>query len=290
MIVEIQDFPVEKEEKKHSPFSASGSERWEECPGEPHLSKGIIDRGNIYTIEGTKAHGVLERIMRAAMRAGYHHVEKVIAPPTLDRQMVGYGREAANFILALGHKLTAEVMVETRVHLKFIHPEMFGTFDGAVIDHFGTLHVFDYKYGRGHAVHPKENLQMIFYGIGLAHLYGWNFARVRLWIIQPRVKGYDGPMFWEIPITGLKQYVARFKRAVQRSLDNPTLYIEGSWCHWCKAKKICPLKREARVNEATNIFGSVPVEGMSDGFSEEGHQEESKKEGQFEGWRYRRQT
>lgn len=248
-------------ERKHSKFSASGAERWMSCSGSVALSEGMPDKDTPWSLEGTEAHEILESIMRAAIRNGSMRVERVAIghregfTTTQVKDMVSFGTRTANFILALHAKLPAsELLVETRIHLTFIHPEMFGTFDGAVIDHFGTLHVFDYKYGSGHAVSPKENLQMIFYGLGLAHEHHWNFKRVRLWIDQPRIKGYDGPAFWEMTITDLKKYVPQFERAVENVLKHPNKYAEGSWCYWCKAKQKCPLKRDAKIEKAKSIF------------------------------------
>lgn len=256
--------------RAHSKFSASGAERYFNCPGSVELSEGVPDKETEWSKEGTLAHEVLEQIMRAAIAGGASRVGHAKFPRNIPLVMVQHGTRAANFILGLHAKTPgAELMVETRVYLKFIHPEMFGTFDGAVVDHFGTLHVFDYKYGAGHAVSPVKNLQMIFYGIGLAEMFHWNFKRVRLWIIQPRIKGYDGPIFWDIDILELKAYVVEFRRAVKRVLDNPSLYLEGSWCHWCKAKAKCPLKNERRVEQAMDIFKSVPLPGDEIDFGKE---------------------
>jgi len=247
-------------ERAHSKFSASGAERWFNCPGSVALSEGLPDKSSPWAIEGTQAHEVLEQILRAALDNGIEVVIEGINGTPATVQMMNHAIHAANIILRLHRSLPdSEAMVESRVYLDFIHPEMFGTFDGAVVDHFGTLHVFDYKYGAGHGVHPRENLQMIFYGIGLAHRYHWNFKRVRLWIIQPRIKGYDGPLFWEITTSELKRYVDLFQAAVERVLKFPDEYREGNWCHWCRAKSICPLKRAARMEEAKSLFTLIPI-------------------------------
>lgn len=247
-------------ERKHSKFSASGSERWFNCPGSVELSEGIPDRDTVWSIEGTKAHEVLEQILRAAIAVGGTKVGHAKWDKRIPREMQMHGINAANFILGL-HARTprSEILVETRIRLSFIHPLMFGTFDGAVIDHFGTLHVFDYKYGAGYAVSPVRNLQMIFYGIGLAAKYHWNFKRVRLWIIQPRIKGYDGPVFWELGIFELKSYVKQFENAVRRVERYPDKFVEGPWCHWCKAKTKCPIKQEARLAKANSVFTALPL-------------------------------
>lgn len=246
--------------RKHSKFSASGAERWFNCPGSVELSEGVPDRDSVWSLEGTKGHEVLETVMRAAIEVGGTKVGHARFDKTIPIEMQRHAINAANFILGVwARNPHSEVMVETRVYLEFIHPEMFGTFDGAVLDHFGTLHVFDYKYGAGYSVSPRENLQMIFYGIGLAARHHWNFKRVRLWIIQPRIKGYDGPVYWELSITELKEYARQFDEAVKRVLSQPDTFAEGPWCHWCKAKSKCPLKTEMRLEKAIAVFTASPI-------------------------------
>jgi hypothetical protein len=239
-------------ERAHSKFSASGAERWFNCPGSVELSEGQPDKSSPWALEGTQAHEVLEKVLRYLILNG--HFPNV---PDVPKMMREYAKNAAGFIFGLAKKLEAEVLCEERVYLDFIHPEMFGTYDGAVLDHFGTLHVFDYKYGQGHAVSPKGNLQMVFYAIGLAHKFDWNFKSVRMWIIQPRIKGYDGPMYWELSMRELLNYVEQFEQAVDRVIQFPKEYREGSWCHWCKAKSICPLKDVKKLDKAREVFSVI---------------------------------
>lgn len=245
-------------ERAHSKFSASGAERWFNCPGSVALSEGLPDKSSKWAEEGTLAHEVLEAIMRFVIKYGIGRID-VAFDPRYKREMYEYAIQAARFIVELHSKTPdADILVETRIYLKFIHPEMFGTFDGAVIDYFGTLHVFDYKYGAGHYVDVRNNLQMIFYALGVAHLHHWNFKKVRLWIIQPRVAGYDGPTFWDLSIGELRSWVPKFREAVERVEQFPNKYVENSkWCHWCKAKSICPLKQENKLAKAQNIFSAL---------------------------------
>lgn len=275
-------------ERAHSKFSASGSERWFNCPGSVELSEGVPDKETEWSKEGTLAHEVLEELMTVAINNGVSRIGHAKFPKRIPLEMVHHGTRAANFILGL-HARTpgSDILVETRVYLSFIHEAMFGTFDGAVLDHFGTLHVFDYKYGAGHAVSPVKNLQMIFYGIGLAHLYDWNFKNIRLWIIQPRIRGYDGPIFWDLSVLDLKAKVEEFRQAVERVENNPTLYNEGSWCHWCKAKSKCPMKNEKRIEQAKSIFMNAPLPGRevdfgkgNNGFKEKGGKDRQEKGGE----------
>lgn len=237
--------------RAHSKFSASGAERWMNCPGSVALSEGLPDKSSPWAKEGTEAHEVLEKVLSGNWQPSDAH--------GVPKEMIDHAFRAAYFINSLAKELpSAELLVETRVYLDFIHPEMFGTFDSAVVDHFGTLHVFDYKYGAGHFVTPgtleKPNLQMAFYGIGLAARYEFNFKTVRLWIIQPRVKGFEGPLYLDLPTRVIMNMVRLFKVAVERVEKNPNEYIEGGWCHWCKAKNICPLKQEKKLEKARQAF------------------------------------
>lgn len=242
--------------RAHSKFSASGAERWFNCPGSVELSEGLPDKSSPWAEEGTKAHEVLEKVMLKRL----DRITTLGIQGQIPNEMFRHAHHACDFIFGVWAPVPdSEVLVETRIYLDFIHPEMFGTFDGAVIDHFGTLHVFDYKYGAGHAVSPKENLQMIFYGIGLANKFQWNFKNIRLWIIQPRIKGYDGPLFWDLPIQEARDWVWKFEDAVARVENQPDRFVEGSWCHWCKAKSVCPLKRGAKLEKAQTIFSVANI-------------------------------
>lgn len=263
-------------ERKHSKFSASGAERWFKCSGSVALSEGIPDTTNQWAEEGTRAHEILEALLRIELSGNcgatieeFGHVLN-FNKEGRDKQftfkqhkeMTFHAANTARFILKLGRKREATILVETRIYLDFIHPEAFGTFDGGVLEFFGVLDVVDFKYGARHSVSPRENLQMIFYALALAHKYDWNFETVRLWIDQPRGQGYDGASFWRMSIDELLAWVPIFEERVANVEFNPDVYTEGPWCHWCKGKKKCPVKREKKVAEAKQIFLQAPVDDV----------------------------
>ena len=97
-----------------------------------------------------------------------------------DPQMVEICAATALYILKRYEgMLTGVFHCETKVSLEFIEPGMFGTVDAAVAEIFGRLVVIDFKYGAGVAVEPKDNTQMIYYALGIAHEYDYNFTRSR---------------------------------------------------------------------------------------------------------------
>lgn len=240
-------------ERAHSKYSASGAERWFECAGSVELSEGIPDKPSKWAEEGTRAHELLEKFLKMLISGGF--IVRPRSTPDYPEEMILYAEKTARFIYDL-YKRTpgSEILVETKIYLDFINPAMFGTFDGAVIDHFGTLHVFDFKYGAGVTVSPRSNLQMIFYALGLAYLHHWNFKKVRVWIDQPRIRGYDGPVYWELSTMALKPWADIFRKRVLYVEKNPNEFKEGAWCHWCRAKGVCPPKRAAKVAKAAEVF------------------------------------
>lgn len=249
-------------ERAHSKYSASGSERWFNCPGSVKISEGLPDKQSVYSEEGTWAHEVHEFYLRVLMSGNDGAVFEE-GKHVLDGapwEMLDLSRKSVEFVMKKAGEIPgSEVFAEQRVYLDFIDPEAFGTFDAAIVDYFGTLHIYDYKYGAGVPVSPRGNLQMIFYGLGFAHQYDWNFKKVRLWINQPRIKGYQGPVYWEMGVMALKAYVSLFRKAIENVKYYPDKFVEGDWCHWCKAKKICPLKQKKQIDNAREIFALHPV-------------------------------
>lgn len=234
--------------KAHAKFSASGAKRWIECPGSVQLSENLPSIETSWAREGTLAHEVLEAVLL-----------KKQLPIDASPEMVEYAQFAARFIADLNPG--APILVEEKVSLEHIHPDTFGTLDVAIVEHFGTLSIVDYKYGVA-PISPVENLQLIYYALGVAYQYGYNFVDVNLWIIQPRVT-FD-PAMWPLPIAKLVSYEEIFKIAIARSYMYPEEYKEGQWCHFCKAKNLCPLKinerKNKKENHIQNIISKIPVD------------------------------
>lgn len=232
-------------ERKHAKYSPSGMERIVACPGSVKLSEGMPEKTSAAAMEGTRCHEVLERLLKK---------RPITDPEKVSNEMFGHAKTAADFIRNTWYVSTrAHLMVESRVSLSFIHPEFWGSLDAAVVEHFGTLTVFDLKYGVHH-VSPVRNLQLVCYALGVANQFDWCFKKVKLTIIQPRARGYDGPTFWELDIPSLKKYIAVFQEAIEKAEKQPDVFVEGDWCWFCKAKTKCPLKQEERLGKVRQAF------------------------------------
>lgn len=229
--------------KLHAKYSASSSERWIQCPGSIKLiEKAPTPPESPYAEEGTRAHEALEFILKEAIRSKGK-------PFTLaDGLRAKYGgemiRHALDCLKIVHSKLspTSQVISEAKIDLDFIIPDVFfGTLDIAIIEEFGLLTVIDYKYGAGVVVNPKKNLQLIYYALGVAHKFNYNFKAVAIGVFQPRAYHEDGPYReWVISIDELRSYIDVFKDGYHTAEEEAAILVSGSHCKFCPAGIICP--------------------------------------------------
>ena len=152
--------------------------------------------------------------------------------------------------------------VEIRVHISLVPPaaECFGTADFVAI--IGRkLTVVDLKYGKGVHVHVANNSQAMFYALAVVetlHLDGL-IDEIEIIICQPRIDGAERQS-WTIDIIDLWMWRdAKLIPAVQRILDGDTSLRDGSWCRFCPALAVCPLKHELAMTAAAQAFDDTIV-------------------------------
>lgn len=260
----------EKTERAHSKFSASGSERWLNCPPSVELEEASPPSPDTpWSIEGTQAHDLLECMLLVYLNpkgelgeigalkraeAGATQIMKVNVRNVYWR------------ILELHERVGGELHVEKRSHQKFIHPEMFGTLDVSIVVLFKELHIIDLKYGKNHVVSPTGNTQLIQYALGEAEFYDWNFDEVHLHIMQPRcaVKVEKWHKTWSLGIGDLyRKWFPYFQEGVARVVDGDGELKPGNWCHWCRAKQTCPARKNRHRERVLGIFNQNPVGAKS---------------------------
>ncbi len=244
---------IEDGKKLHAKYSASGSERWLNCPGSPALSlKAPPQPENRYAVEGTDGHTCLETFLKNRNIPAYKIVK--LLQGRFPDSMIEYAANTAMQIYSLIPK-GAELLCETEVRLDFVEPGMFGTVDAGIVEMFGVLWVIDYKYGAGRLVNPENNSQAIYYALGIAHKYHFNFDVVRLAIAQPRIAHKDGIFrTWDMPIPELKKWTGIFKEGVERCKDPFADLNPGRWCFFCPAQDICPAIHDGKFNQAQKAF------------------------------------
>lgn len=243
-------------EKLHAKFSASGADRWLNCAGSTQLAeKAPPQKDSVYSAEGTQAHTCLETFLKNPKKSSAK-IRKMLLGANPE-EMVDHCLEAANEIWAIHESVGgSELLSETEVRLDFVQDEMWGTTDAAVVEHFGRLRVIDFKYGAGIAVDPEHNPQMIYYGLGIAHLYDYNFADVELTVIQPRAEHHSGKTTrsWVLSIDELKAWGEKFKAGVDAAEDILAEFTPGDWCRFCPGKSICPAVSDLALMRAEIDF------------------------------------
>lgn len=251
--------------KLHAELSASGSERWLNCPASVKLSRGLPEPPeSSYAIEGTTAHNHLETWLNNYWLLDTDLSEKTLPP--------GEMRTAIKKCVDIVKRLSPldmpsiELFIEKKVSLSHIQEGMFGTAD-IVIAHYSTkrLYVLDYKHGKGVLVEPsyevegreRLNTQLAYYGVGaLRELGVKKFNDIVLGIVQPRAANAKGLHMrtTTISVDELLKYEYFFKQGVKRVYSANPKPFEGPWCHWCRAKEVCPLKQTKKFNEVVEFF------------------------------------
>lgn len=268
-----------KSDKAHATFSASGSERWMNCPGSIALSKDApTPPESIYAIEGTEAHTCLEILLKNGTTLERLRRTAEMLRRKHPKTMVDHAFSAARWVLEK-HRASvgAELLCETRVDSSsFTTVEQFGTVDAAIVEEFGTLTVIDFKYGAGIVVDPAGkdglgNSQLVYYALGISAAYHHNFTDVELVVIQPRATDEDGETIrtFKMSMDDLLAWVPRFQIAVLSCIAATDRYAingvsslvdgdwlkEGSWCRFCPAAGTCPELESKALSEAQIVFG-----------------------------------
>lgn len=256
---------VLKENRRHSDFSASGSERWINCSGSVQLSRKCPKQpDSFHAVEGSVAHYYLEQWIKTYVKTGKLN----LVPKKLYlgyKDMYEAVAKSMKFIASKWDKETEILTPESRISLEFIHEDTFGTGDIRIYDPvFRRLKFYDYKHGKGHIVEIVENdgkviklnSQLAFYALGAAYDIGYeNIDEVEIGIIQPRASHVDGFFrIKEVSIKSLMKYEGIFRLAITKALSKNPPFKEGKWCHWCPAKDICPLKEKQKLDKVANYF------------------------------------
>ena len=245
----------------HALLSASSSHRWLNCPPSARLCEGYDDRGSNFAAEGTDAHSLCEYKLRKAL--GMEAKDPTEDLTWYDAEM----EEAADGYAAFVVELVAEakktcsdpvVLIEQHLDYSKYVQGGFGTGDCVLIAD-GTLHIVDFKYGRGVLVEAEDNPQMKLYSLGALELFDclYDIDVVSMTIYQPR-----------------RANVSTFAISRQELLDwaetvlVPTAelafagdgeYRCGEWCQFCKAKADCRERARANMELARYEFRQPPL-------------------------------
>ena len=216
----------EHDKRAHALLSASSAHRWLACPPSAVAAEAYPRQTSEFAQEGTRAHEVAERMVRARLR-GY----KASVAEDADQEMVDCAQGYRDYILEQIQSDDALVLLEQRVDFSPWVPDGYGTADCIIIQG-STLDVIDYKYGKGVAVSAVDNPQELCYGLGALNEYGFAYdvERVRLHIYQPRINNISTH---ELTAAELLAWGDKIKPVAEQAAKGKGKYSAGAHCRFC---------------------------------------------------------
>lgn len=251
------------ETRAHAILSASGASKWLNCPPSARLEAQFPDSTSEAADEGTLAHSLGELLI--AHRRGnvsskqYREALKPLQESKhYSKLLHEYADGYALYVLetlaaAQVHTPDAALFTEQRLDLRAYIPDGFGTGDAAVVAD-GVLDVIDLKYGKGVLVPAEGNPQLLIYALGWLESYSFMYSiqTVRLHIYQPRMNNIST---YVIDSAELQEWGKKLVAPAAELAYLGNGYAKaGSWCKFCKAKKVCKVYAEMAVSVVADDF------------------------------------
>lgn len=231
----------------HALLSASSAHRWLACTAAPHFEENFPDGTSTYAEEGTLAHAICELYARKKFtimttRKFNAELKKLQAQPLYQEEMLRTAEAYVEYLTekAMSYTATPHVAMEVRVDLTDYIPDGFGTCDCIMVGG-DTLHITDYKHGKGVPVSAVENPQMRLYALGALRLYsavyGDQIKKVSMGICQPRLS--EDASEDALTVEELLAWGERIKPIAKEAYDGPGTFCPGDHCRFCKGKAQC---------------------------------------------------
>ena len=245
----------------HALLSASSSHRWLNCPPSARLCEGYEDKGSNFAAEGSDAHSLCEYKLRKAL--GMEAKDPTEDLSWYDAEM----EESASGYAAFVMELVAEakktcsdpvVLIEQRLDYSKYVQSGFGTGDCVLIAD-GTLHIVDFKYGRGVLVEAEDNPQMKLYALGALEIFDclYDIDTVSMTIYQPRRANVSTFTLTRQELLDWAETVLVPTAELAYAGDGE--YHCGEWCQFCKAKADCRERARANMELARYEFRQPPL-------------------------------
>ena len=253
------------EGRKHAVLSASAAHRWLMCPPSARLEEQFPDTASESAAEGTLAHELAEIKVRHYFytvdfgRQKYtRRLNKLKKEALWQDEMDRYTNEYLDYIkqTALSLESAPYAVIEMRVDYSAYVPDGFGTADCILISG-ETLHVIDFKYGKGVMVSAEENAQLSFYALGAYEAYKmlYPIKHIRMSIVQPRL---DNTSEWEYTVEALLKWGEYVRERAALAWKGEGDYAPGTdTCRFCRAKARCRARSDHNVKKAFDI-GELP--------------------------------
>lgn len=236
---------------QHALLSASGAHRWLHCTGSPLLEKDFPDSTSVYAQEGTLAHELCELKLMAytgeiTKRKLTSMKNKLMKSELWQPEMDSTSEAYLDYVkdITMSYTVKPVILTEKKVDFSQYVPEGFGTADCLILAG-DTLHVVDYKHGKGVVIDADHNPQMMLYALGamseLSLLYRFKF--VHMTIVQPRVNNISEFTMTADELIEWGEKVVKPK--AEAAMSGKGEFEAGDWCRFCRAKRQCKTRYEA---------------------------------------------
>lgn len=252
-------------ERAHALLSASGAHRWMVCTPSAKLEEGFPDTTSEAAREGTLAHELAELKARHyfytpdfGKKKYTTRANKLKKEDLWKDEMERYTDEYLDYlkVTALNLNTAPYVAIEQKLDLGNWIPEGFGTAD-CVMVYGNTVHVFDFKYGKGVQVDAEQNPQMMLYALGAYAAYKmlYPIEQICMTIVQPRI---DHVSEWTCTLEELLSFGEKVKEKAALAIEGKGEYHpDEKACWFCRAKAQCRARSDFNVKKAFNI-GEMP--------------------------------
>ena len=239
----------EHENRAHALLSASGSHRWIACPPSARLEECCQNKESDAAKEGTVAHELCELKVKVQLGedVSMSEYEALKEKPLFTKEMDACTNIYADYCIDTAKEENGLPLIEVELDLSSYIPEGFGTVDCVIVSE-DTLHVIDFKYGRGVEVSPVENSQLMIYALGAYDLYSpiYDFKTVKLTIVQPRLSAE--PKTWECDVQHLLDFAEKLKPIADLAFKGGGDFAPSEHtCLFCKVKYTCRARADKNL-------------------------------------------
>lgn len=262
------------EEREHALLSASSASKWLVCTPSARLEEQFENKTSEYMAEGTLAHEIAE------FRVKSYFLDP-ITKTTYTRRLNKFKKvehfnndmlEATDIYLEYIKNIAMQtsqkpfIAVEVKIDYSEWVPEGFGTSDCILISN-NTLHVVDYKHGKGVSVSSENNPQMQLYALGAYNKYKlfYQIENVVMHIVQPRI---DNVSSFELALEDLLNWAETvIKPQAQKAFAGIGDFVQGEHCRFCRAKGACEFRAKENmkvVEEIQNTTGTLSTGQISE--------------------------
>lgn len=249
----------------HALLGPSSASRWMACPPSVRLCEQFEDVESEYAKEGSLAHEIAELKVKKLIDPGLtprkftSAMKKLKDKELYQEEMQGYTDEYVEFIQEqmYSYETTPHISVEQKVDFSQYVPGGFGTADCILISN-DTLHVIDFKYGKGVPVSVENNAQLLLYALGayLAYEMIFPIEHIKMSIVQPRLTGIDT---WECSLDYLLDFAKKAQEKAVMALNSEGDFNCGEHCKFCKAKSTCKARANTNLELAKYEFKSADL-------------------------------